>query len=414
MGSIKAFCVDHKVIYYPELAPFLRGVAEVPTAAQMSERVREQVAKIKILCLAFDRVFIPPAHLVATLLGQKVGENRDFLELVAAEAIITSYWHTATDYVDFLDQLEEYQAEIGCPISYPESAKATFAILTSYARDVSGQTTWFGQQLVDALQENKVTICNLYGEKAFNRVLDIVRRSEYRDVMLCSHESLLMRLHQDESLPEELKRDVQRLSCFLYYEGGTIGNACLRYPVAEIEPGSLATLKFAHVYAAFFAPVFVQALLNALGIPRQLAFRVGDLHSRDIVALRGNPASAAFWDIYYSTLVQISQLVDETLDHRAAYELVSAIDVGRALDLMRDSLVSGRSSVTRTLISDLALVFLKVVGLMTGAPLLELIARRRGLNEWLEELVLRFRHPACLAYRDDLRGRLREAFPHLL
>jgi hypothetical protein len=358
------------------------------------------VGRIKTLCLAFDNVLIPPEHLVVTPLGRELGENREVRDLMDARAIITSYWQTARDHVDFLDQLEEYHAEIGCPLSCPESAKATFAILPSYVRDVTSQSEWLGEQLVNALSINKTTIVSQYDERAFERCLDIVKGSGYRDIIPCSHERLLRLLAEDEFVPEGLKRDILQLSCLYYYEAGAIGNTCLRYPVVEIELQSLTDLKFAHVYAAFFAPEFIGVLLRALGMPTRLARGVGDLHSRDVLVLRESPASAAFWDTYYATMVEVSCLIDQELDARTALELLSAHDLDRTRQVMRDSLLGHSPS------DDVVSFLLEFVGLMSGVPFVGLLARKLELKERVEELVLKFRHPGCVQYRDELRRRL--------
>ena len=401
---------DRWVIYYPEMAYFAPNFRKLSSTRQHDLLFYEHRSKLLLLALYFDLILIPPEHFVRTFFGAKLFNDSRLRHLFDSGIIVTTYWDQFSDAKSFLEGLEEYLAAIGQNHVLSIESSRQLPLLTWFLRDVTGQSGWLRKEILRFVETNKERIINIYHPSIFNKLITIIKKSNYKDIIPFSHEKFLMLLNKDNDIPYELKEQVINKSCSLYYDAGAIGNYCIRYPIFEIDKDDLQYLKFERIYSVFFHPEFLKIFLLACGIANDEVINLPYLLGSDILYLRNKSKEAwnSFRKLYFGLAKSISSQIDDIeVEHN-----ISLRSYPLSIDNIRNILRKGllyNSTTNIDVVSQLVFIILEIVSAITQIPLLSYVAEHLKIYEKIENVLISFKHGTAKYFIELLKDQLQNA-----
>ncbi len=397
------------VIYYPELAYFSPNFKKLSTINKDETFLHDQKNKLLILSLYFDLILIPPEHFVRTLFGTKIFNNSSLRPLFENGIIVTTYWDQFRDAKTFLEGLKEYLASIGQNYVLNLESSKHLSFITSFLRDVTGQSSWLGNEILKFLKINKEKIINIYHPKVFEQLITIVKKSNYKDIIPFSHEKFLMLLNQDDKIPFELKEQIWNKSCSLYYDAGAIGNYCIRYPVFEIDKDNLEYLMYEGIYSVFFHPEFLKIFLISIGLTTEESLDLALLSGEDILFLRNesNESWNDFRKLYFELAKSISEQINE-LEKKYGISLRSYPSPDVLKNIFRNKLIYKKANNKYSTI-DFLNIICKILETIFQVPLVSDIANFFKIHEKIENILISYKYGTAKYFIEVLRKQLKYA-----
>jgi len=389
------------------LAYFAPNFRKLSSSKQDDLFLYEQKDKLLLLTLYFDLILIPPEHFVRTLLGAKLFNDSSLRPLFDSGIIVTTYWDQFNDAKSFLDGLKEYLASIGQRHVLSIESSRQLSLLTSFLRDVTGQSGWLRKEILRFVQINKEKITNIYPPNVFDQLMTIVKKSSYKDIVPFSHEKFLMLLNQEENIPHELKEQIWNKSCSLYYDAGAVGNYCIRYPVFEIDKDNLQYLTYGRIYSVFFHPEFLKVFLVACGLTNDEAINLSLVSGEKILHLRNESSEAwnDFRKLYFELAKSISSQIND-IEKKHRISLRSHPYPSNTLkNIFRKKLIYN-SACNTDIIAQVGYVILELIGAFIQIPLLSYAAERLKVYEKVESVLISFKHGTAKYFIELLRNQL--------
>ena len=409
--SIRTITKKKWVVYYPELAYFSPHFKKLSSIEQNDIFLHEQKNKLLLLTLYFDLILLPPEHFVRTVFGAKLFNNSSVRPLFDNGIIVTTYWDQFRDEKTFLDGLKEYLVSIGQSHVISIESSRHLSFIKFFLRDVTGQSNWLRNELLNFLQINKEKIINNYPPKVFEQLLTIVKKSNYKDIIPFSHEKFLMLLNQEENIPYGLKEQIWNKSCSLYYDAGAVGNYCIRYPVFEIDKNNLQYLIHGGIYSVFFHPEFLKVFLISCGLTNNEAIKLSLISGIDILYLRNESKEAwnDFRNLYFDLAKSISGRINELeKKHGISIRSYPNPDVLKNIkNIFRDKLIYN-STYKTNMIAHIGNIILEIISAITQIPLLPDTVKHLKIYEMIESVVFSYKYGTVKYFIDLLRKRLQE------
>ena len=167
--SVKDFSSNKNnwVVYYPELAYFLPEFEKLTSKDEENQFLQEQKRKMTILCLYFDIVIIPPEHFIRTSTSTKIYNDPNLRTLFDKGIIATTYWEHLSDAKAFVEALKDYLESIGQGYVFKKPQTKELESIKHFLRDVTGQSQWLIETLLNFINDNEEKIVNRYSPKIF-------------------------------------------------------------------------------------------------------------------------------------------------------------------------------------------------------------------------------------------------------
>lgn len=401
--TIRDLAEGAHLLYYGDIAWFLETTRRLLSEEQVHAAVREHCYRFKLLGLFFDHIILPPSSLLlGTALASTLIRDSEVKTLAEGNLLITTYWPWCADLHDFAEELAAFLA-----VTVQQKVEAThdllsfFKLLACYKRDTTTQSMWARDRLTELLTWNEGQIVGSYGTETFRTLRELARRAEGVGDIPFNLEKFGVLVAQDQRLPSELSREMQRSTWSIYFEGGVVGNYCGSYATNGTDTTEFEERTYRGVSRVFFTPVFLEFFLRQIGIPAPR--RLARMHGGSVLGLRELPEWLAFRDSFWEVCSLLSvDLQSEMLDEK---QLSSPEQSSSELALaLRRALLSkpgGKVGVTLHHASR----FLVDLG-QSNIPLLQSLATYTKLDEGLERLARRLARPGLAAFAAKLRHML--------